>query len=47
MARDYQTIGKVQPGLVYESVVVFDVRKRSKSFVLTLPGSDIRYKLDL
>jgi len=47
MARDYQTIGKLQPGLVYESVVVFDVRKRSKSFVLTLPGSDIRYKLDL
>jgi len=47
MARDYQTIGKVQPGLVYESVVVFDVRKRSKSFVLTLPGSDIKYKLEL
>ena len=47
MARDYQTIGKVPPGLVYQSVVVFEVRKRSKSFVLTLPGSNIKYKIDL
>jgi hypothetical protein len=26
---------------------VFDVRKRSKNFVLTLPGSNIKYKIDL
>ena len=42
-----ETFGDLQPGIEYETAVVFDIPKDATDLVLTLPGTDLEYDLPL